>query len=87
MADRIANRALLFILLTGVGVLVYALCFALLGPAAHSAMAVLVGGVCCLLAGLWFATRLPALRAMVRPIYVARGILAPPDLDPATKSL
>ena len=45
MADRIANRALLFILLTGVGVLVYALCFAILGPAAHSAMAVLVGGV------------------------------------------
>ena len=49
--------------------------------------AVLVGGVACLLAGLWFATRLPALRALVRPIYVERGILAAPDLDPGTKSL
>ena len=48
--------------------------------------AVLVG-VACLLAGLWFATRLPALRALVRPLYVERGILAAPDLDPGTKSL
>ena len=49
--------------------------------------AVLIGGVVCLLAGVWFATRLPGLRALVRPIYVERGILAPPDLDPGTKSL
>jgi predicted MFS family arabinose efflux permease len=47
---------------------------------------ILLGGVCCLAAGLWFATRLPRLRELVRPIYEARGILAPPDLDPATES-
>ena len=36
---------------------------------------VLVGGVACLIAGLWFARRLPALREVVRPIYIARGIM------------
>lgn len=47
LGDRIANKALLFVLLTGLGVAVYALCFAVLGPniPIHSAMAVLVGGI------------------------------------------
>ena len=34
-----------------------------------------VGGLCCLLAAAWFARGLPALRAVVRPIYVRLGIL------------
>jgi MFS family permease len=34
-----------------------------------------VGGTVVLLAGLWFARRLPALVALVRPIYVERGLL------------
>jgi MFS family permease len=33
------------------------------------------GGLACVLSGLWLATRLPTLRAIVRPIYVERGIL------------
>jgi MFS family permease len=37
---------------------------------------ILLGGVVCLLAGAWFAGRLPRLRALVRPIYVERGIIA-----------
>ena len=37
---------------------------------------VFVGGVACLIAGLWFSRRLPALREIVRPIYVTRGIIA-----------
>jgi MFS family permease len=41
-----------------------------------------LGGFVCIAAGLWFATRLPVLRAAVRPIYVMRGIIAPPDVDP-----
>jgi MFS family permease len=36
------------------------------------------GGVVCLLGAGWFASRLPRLREMVRPIYVERGILSPP---------
>jgi MFS family permease len=36
---------------------------------------VLAGGLICVAGGLWFASRLPKLRAMVRPIYVQKGIL------------
>lgn len=41
--------------------------------AAHT---ILAGGVCCLLGSALFAARLRALRRMVRPIYVQRGIIA-----------
>jgi MFS family permease len=34
-----------------------------------------VGGVCCILGATWFARKLPALRAAVRPIYIRLGIL------------
>jgi MFS family permease len=37
---------------------------------------ILAGGIGCLMAAVWFALRLPSLRAIVRPIYVERGILA-----------
>ncbi|MGE5608871.1 MAG: MFS transporter, partial [Bacillota bacterium] len=32
-------------------------------------------GSCCILAGIFFAMQLPAIRVLVRPIYVERGIL------------
>jgi len=46
----------------------------------------LCGGVC-VLTGLWFAGKLPSLRAIVRPIYVERGILPVPAVDTGTKTL
>ena len=42
-----------------------------IGPA-HTLQA---GGVCCIAAALWFARSLPAIRQVVRPIYVRLGIL------------
>jgi MFS family permease len=39
------------------------------------------GGVVCIVGGLWLASRLPALRAIVRPIYVERGILPVTAVD------
>jgi MFS family permease len=36
---------------------------------------ILLGGIACVLAGIWFATRLPSIRAVLRPIYVQKGIL------------
>jgi MFS family permease len=36
---------------------------------------VMVGGVSCLVAGLLFAQKLPALRRLIRPIYMQKGIL------------
>ena len=40
-----------------------------------AATTVLLGGIACVAAGIWFALRLPALRAVLRPIYVEKGIL------------
>ena len=41
-----------------------------------------IGGAICLASGMWFASRLPALRLLVRPIYIERGIIpAPPAVD------
>ena len=37
--------------------------------------------------GLWFARRLPTLRALVRPIYIERGILPVPAVDSGAKTL
>ena len=48
---------------------------------------ILIGGASCIAAGAWFAMRLPRLRALVRPIYVERGILAAAQVDGSTKAL
>jgi MFS family permease len=45
---------------------------------------ILWGGVVCLFAGGWFAVQLPMLRALVRKIYIERGIIAAPDVDTGT---
>jgi MFS family permease len=34
-----------------------------------------IGGTCCVLAAVWFASKLPAIREVVRPIYVRLGII------------
>jgi MFS family permease len=54
-----------------------------IGPA----RTVLFGGVCCLAAAAWFATRLPQLRALVRPIYMARGVLAAAETEAGRTTL
>jgi MFS family permease len=43
---------------------------------------ILAGAIVCLVTGVWFAFRRPALAAHVRPIYVERGILPPLDEAP-----
>jgi MFS family permease len=48
---------------------------------------ILGGGVCCLLVASWFALRLPTLRALVRPIYVERGIVGAAEMEGGTKAL
>jgi MFS family permease len=40
--------------------------------AAHTLM---IGGGCCIAGAIWFARALPAIRAVVRPIYIRLGIL------------
>jgi MFS family permease len=43
-----------------------------------------IGAFVCLASAAWFAYMLPAIRKVVRPIYVERGIIAaPPEVDPS----
>ena len=49
-------------------------------------LTIMLGGLSCIAAGAWFASRLPRLRALVRPIYVERGILVAAETDSATKT-
>ncbi|HEV7992047.1 MAG TPA: MFS transporter [Gemmatimonadaceae bacterium] len=48
---------------------------------------ILLGGLSCMVAGIWFAVRLPKLRELVRPIYVERGILTAAQMEASTKAL
>lgn len=43
----------------------------------NAPITIALGGVACAATGVWFMSRLPALRAVVRPIYIERGILTP----------
>lgn len=48
---------------------------------------VLATGVVCLAGSAWFAYKLPAIRAVVRPIYRERGIITVPAVDTGGKTL
>ena len=52
----------------------------LAGAFAHAIGAprtVMLSGACCIAGAAWFATRLPSIRALIRPIYTDLGILPP----------
>ena len=53
--------------------------------AAHigSEYTILFGGAVSLIAGGWFASRLPALRAVMHPIYISRGLMTATDAEAA----
>jgi hypothetical protein len=38
---------------------------------------VMLSGACCIAGAIWFATRLPQIRKLIRPIYRDLGILPP----------
>jgi predicted MFS family arabinose efflux permease len=48
---------------------------------------VLVSGITCLAGSAWFAYKLPAIRAVIRPIYRERGIITVPAVDTGAKTL
>jgi MFS family permease len=47
---------------------------------------IMLGGICCVAAALWFGTRLPMFRTLVRPIYIERGIIAAAEIDANVKT-
>jgi MFS family permease len=44
-------------------------------------LTVMIGGISCILGSVLFARKLPALRVMVRPIYVQKGIITGPPSE------
>lgn len=48
---------------------------------------IMIGGLACAMAGLWFYSSLPKLRDIVHPIYAERGLLVIPDADSGAKTL
>jgi MFS family permease len=66
-----------------IGSLVAGLAADRIGPA----YTILIGGVCCLVAVVWFSMRLPKIREIVRPIYMERGIIAAAEIDSGIKAL
>jgi len=48
---------------------------------------VMATGAVCLAGSAWFAYKLPAIRAVVRPIYKERGIITVPAVDTGSKTL
>jgi MFS family permease len=46
-----------------------------------------VSGIVCLGAAAWFAYRLSAIRAVIRPIYIERGVIPAPAVDTGAKTL
>jgi MFS family permease len=62
----------------------------LAGTMAHNfgaPMTVMVNGAVVLLGAAWFATRLPALRSQIRPIYMEMGIIPAESLQPAEEGI
>ncbi len=47
---------------------------------------IVAGGVACVLGAAWFASRLPGLRELVRPIYVQQGVLGAPAAEAAAEA-
>jgi predicted MFS family arabinose efflux permease len=48
---------------------------------------VLASGIACIAGSVWFAYKLPAIRAVIRPIYRERGIITVPAVDTGGKTL
>ena len=74
--ERMRGRVMAFYTMaflgaTPIGSLVAGVVAARVGPT----MTIFLGGIACILAGTWFALRLPKFRELVRPIYIERGIL------------
>jgi hypothetical protein len=56
----------------------------LLANAFGAPRALMVSGAACVLAGLWFSTRLHSIRKEIRPIYQSLGIIPAPDTETST---
>ena len=74
--DRLRGRVMAFYTMAFLGTApIGSLLAGVLADRIGAEHTIMLGGGACILAGVWFASRLPALREHVRPIYIERGIL------------
>ncbi|HEY4216097.1 MAG TPA: MFS transporter [Gemmatimonadaceae bacterium] len=74
--DRLRGRVMAFYTMAFLGTApIGSLLAGLLADRIGAEHTIMLGGAACVLAGGWFASRLPSLREHVRPIYIKRGIL------------
>jgi MFS family permease len=76
--DAMRGRVMAFYTMAFLGTMpLGSLAAGLVAERLNAPVTIVLGGFACLLTGIWFATRLRSLRAVVRPIYIERGILTP----------
>jgi MFS family permease len=87
--DRFRGRVMAFYTMAFLGTApIGSLMAGLLAARIGAPITIAIGGAACIAAAVWFSTRLPILRALVRPLYIARGILpAPVAVDTGQKTL
>jgi len=86
--DRLRGRVMAFYTMAFFGTApIGSLIAGLAADRIGSRWTIALGGAACILSGLWLASRLPRLRAIVHPIYVERGILPVPAVDSGSKTL
>ena len=74
--ERMRGRVMSFYTMAFLGTAPLGSLFAgLLADRIGAPMTILLGGLACVFAGAWFGWKLPSLRALLRPIYVQKGIL------------
>src|SRR6185437_6013878 len=77
--ERLRGRVMAFLGTAPIGSLVAGVVESRIGVQ----MTILLGGLACVAGASWFALRLPKLRAMIRPIYIERGIIPAGPSDSA----
>ena len=76
VSEEMRGRVMSFYTMAFLGTLpIGSLLAGVLAARAGAPAAIFVGGVACVVAGIVFATRLPRLRELVRPVYVEKGII------------
>lgn len=74
--ERMRGRVMSFYTMAFLGTApIGSLLAGLLAARIGAPMTITLGGAACVVAGVWFGWRLPSLRALLRPIYVEKGII------------
>src|SRR5665213_3725545 len=89
--ERLRGRVMAFYVMAFLGTApIGSLLAGIVAARIGSEYTILFGGSVSVAAGIWFASRLPKLRAVMHPIYVTRGVMPAPsvaDMDDGAESL